>query len=137
MTHCAISNNHIFDYGKRGARDTLAALAAAGIATTGFGEDLADAEKNLVIEKNGERLCVIAVCEHEYSFALEDRMGARPFDPFRTPLAVRAAKRGCDRVVVLYHGGKEQCRYPSPRLREACRAMAESGAEGFVPWNQN
>ena len=129
VTHCALSNNHIFDYGKRGARDTLAALAAAGIATTGFGDDEADAEKNLVIEKDGERLCVIAVCEHEYSFALPDRMGARPFDPFRTPLAVRAAKKDCDRVVVLYHGGKEQCRYPSPRLREACRAMAESGAD--------
>jgi len=32
-------------------------------------------------------------------------------------------------VIVLYHGGKEQCRYPSPRLLKACRAMADHGAD--------
>ena len=129
VTHCGLSNNHFFDYGKAGALDSLAALDAAGIGYTGFGQDLADSKRDLVIEREGERLCVIAVCEHEYSYALEDRMGARPFDPFETPLEIRAAKEKSDRVVVLYHGGKEQCRYPSPRLRAACHAMAKSGAD--------
>ena len=129
ITHCGLSNNHFFDYGRRGAQDSLAALHAAGIVTTGFGEDLQDARRDLVIEKNGEQLCVIAVCEHEYSYAMEQRMGARPFDEFETPLDIRAAKEKYARVVVLYHGGKEQCRYPSPRLRRACHAMAKSGAD--------
>jgi poly-gamma-glutamate synthesis protein (capsule biosynthesis protein) len=129
VTHCALSNNHFFDFGRAGAADSLAALERAGLAVTGFGRDLADARRDLVIEQDGERLCVIAVCEHEYSYALEDRAGTRPFDPFETPLDVRAAKEKYDRVVVLYHGGKEQCRYPSPRLRAACHAMAKSGAD--------
>ena len=129
VTHCGIANNHFFDFGKKGAADTLAALDAAGIGYTGFGENETDSRRDLVIEKNGEKLCVIAVCEHEYSYALSDRVGCRPFDPFRTPLDVRAAKTKADRVVVLYHGGKEQCAYPSPRLRDACHAMAESGAD--------
>jgi len=29
----------------------------------------------------------------------------------------------------MYHGGKEQCEYPSPRLRKACRAMVRAGAD--------
>ncbi len=129
VTHCAISNNHFFDYGAKGALDTIKALDEAGLIHTGFGMNEEDSRKDLVIKKNGETLCVIAVCEHEYSYALPDRMGCRPFDEFETPLDVRAAKEKYDRVVVLYHGGKEQCAYPSPRLRKACHAMAKSGAD--------
>ena len=129
VTVCGVANNHFFDFGKRGADDTLAALAAAGLCTTGYGQNRADATKPLVIEKDGERVCLIAVCEHEYSYALADRVGCHGFDPFETPLAVREAKATYDRVAVLYHGGKELCRYPSPRLRAACHAMAKSGAD--------
>ena len=129
VTHCNLSNNHIYDRGNQGVMDTYAALNAAGLGYTGFGENEADSQKDLVIEKDGKTLCVVAVCEHEYSYALPDRMGARAFDPFETPLQVRAAKEKYDRVVVLYHGGKEQCQYPSPRLMKACHAMAKSGAD--------
>lgn len=129
VTDAAVANNHIFDYGKIGVEDTLSALTEAGIKSVGFGECYEDARKDLIIEKDGMRIAVIAVCEHEYSYALEDRRGARPFDPFDTLLDVRRAKANADRVIVLYHGGKEQSPFPSPRLRKACRAMAESGAD--------
>ncbi len=128
-THCGLSNNHIYDRGKPGVLDTFAALDAAGLGYTGFGENEEDAQKDLVLKKGNTTLCVIAVCEHEYNYALENRMGSRAFDPFETPLQVRAAKEKYDHVVVLYHGGKEQCQYPSPRLLKACRAMAKSGAD--------
>lgn len=126
---CGLSNNHIFDFGIEGYRDTVKALDKAGLAYTGFGENYEDSRKDFVFEKNGERLCVIAVCEHEYSYALENRMGARPFDEFDTVEDVRLAKETCDRVVVLYHGGKEYSRYPSPRLRRLCRALVRNGAD--------
>lgn len=125
-THvCGLSNNHVFDYGKKGALDTLDALRKNGIEYTGFGENYDDSRKNYV--KDG--LCIIAVCEHEYSYALPDRMGSRPYDEYDTLADIRAAKAKYDRVVVIYHGGKEFCRYPSPRLLKACRAMADSGAD--------
>ncbi len=129
VTVCGLANNHFFDYGKKGAADTLDALAAAGLLSTGYGKNKTDAATPLVFERDGERICLIAVCEHEYSYALDDRVGCNGFDPFQTPLAVRDAKAKYDRVVVLYHGGKELCQYPSPRLRAACRAMAKSGAD--------
>lgn len=128
-THCGLSNNHIYDLGKQGVMDTFAALDAVGLGCTGFGENQEAAQNDLILEKDGKTVCVIAVCEHEYSYALPERMGCRAFDPFETPLQVRAAKEKHDRVVVLYHGGKEQCQYPSPRLLKACRAMAKSGAD--------
>ena len=129
VTHCGLSNNHIFDFGRKGVLDTIRALEEAGIGYTGFGENDEASRKELVVEFGGKTLCVIAVCEHEYSYALEDRMGSRYFDEFETPLEIREAKAKYDRVVVMYHGGKEHCRYPSPRLRKACRTMAKSGAD--------
>lgn len=129
VTCCGLSNNHIFDYGIPGYLDTVAALEEAGIDYTGFGQNYEDSRKNYYIEKNGKRICVIAVCEHEYSYALSDRMGSRPFDPFDTLADIRKAKQEADRVIVLYHGGKELCRYPSPRLLKACRAMVKAGAD--------
>jgi len=126
---CGLSNNHIFDFGKKGALGTMAALDAVGITYTGFGENYEDSRRNYVMEKNGETLCVIAVCEHEYSYALDDRMGSRPYDEYDTMKDIRDAKAKYDRVIVTYHGAKEMCRYPSPRIRKLCRAMIDNGAD--------
>jgi poly-gamma-glutamate capsule biosynthesis protein CapA/YwtB (metallophosphatase superfamily) len=40
---CALANNHVLDFGERGLRETLAALADAGLATAGAGLDAAEA----------------------------------------------------------------------------------------------
>ena len=53
VTHCGIANNHFFDFGKKGAADTLAALDAAGIGYPGFGENETDSRRDLILEKNG------------------------------------------------------------------------------------
>ncbi|MBO4940966.1 MAG: CapA family protein [Clostridia bacterium] len=126
---CGLSNNHIFDFGKQGVKDTLDALSKAGISYTGFGENYEDSRKNIVFEKDGEKVAIIAVCEHEYSYALEDRMGSRPYDEYDTIEDIANAKKENDRVIVIYHGGKEHCQYPSPRVRKACRAMVKNGAD--------
>ena len=132
VNYVGLANNHIFDYGVKGTLDTIEKLESAGIEYTGFGKNYTDSRKNLVIEKDGEKLGIIDVCEHEYSYALDDRMGARPYDEYETMEDIRKAKAECDRVVVIYHGGKEMCPYPSPRLLKACRAMAQNGADAVL-----
>ena len=82
VTLCGLSNNHVFDFGKEGAIDTINAIKAAGLDYTGFGENYEDSRKNYVFEKNGEKICIITVCEHEFSYALDDRMGSRPYDEY-------------------------------------------------------
>lgn len=129
VTDCGLSNNHIFDFGLPGVADTLEALENAGFSWTGFGDNYDDSRKNLVWSYEGKTVAVIAVCEHEYSYALENRPGARPFDPIDTLEDIRSAKGKFDYVIVTYHGGKEQSVYPSPRLRKICQAMVRSGAD--------
>lgn len=129
VTICGLSNNHIFDFGIEGVTDTIKALDEAGIPHTGFGENYDDSRNNYIVDNGSEKVALIAVCEHEYSYALEDRMGSRPFDEFETMADIRKAKAEADRVIVIYHGGKEHCTYPSPRLIKACREMVNNGAD--------
>ena len=46
---CALANNHVLDFGERGLRETLAALAEAGLAAAGAGLDAAAAARPAAI----------------------------------------------------------------------------------------
>mgnify|MGYP003294594527 CR=1 FL=1 len=43
-------------------------------------------------KSKGKKIGIINVCEHEYTYALPNRPGANPFDPFLTMQDIRAAK---------------------------------------------
>ncbi|NMB95686.1 MAG: CapA family protein [Clostridiaceae bacterium] len=129
VTDCSLSNNHIFDFGIKGLQDTIKHLNDNGLLWTGVGENDTDSRRPHVMKVGSKTITVIAVCEHEYTYALPDRMGANPYDPYYTMEDIRAAKAVSDYVIVLYHGGKEHCRYPSPRLHKLCRAMVRNGAD--------
>lgn len=128
----ALANNHVMDHGPEGLASTIGTLNAAGIWHFGAGESLDKASRPLVLEKNGARVGIYACAEHEFSIAGEDSPGANPFDPFKSLDHMAGLKRDCDFVAVLYHGGKEHYRYPSPGLRRACRRLAEKGADLVV-----
>ena len=129
VTDCALSNNHIFDYGKEGLKDTIEQLDRVGLKYTGIGKNYEDSRKNHTIVVDGISVTIVNVCEHEYTYATELREGARPFDEFETMEDIRKAKASADHVIVIYHGGKEYCRYPSPRLYKACHEMVRCGAD--------
>lgn len=128
-TVAAISNNHIFDFGKAGIEDTLNELKKNGIQYTGFGENEEKSRENFYFQHDGKTVAIVNVCEHEYSYALKNRMGARPYDPYDTNDDIVTAKNNADFVIVIYHGGKEHVRYPSNRLVKACHSMVTHGAD--------
>ena len=132
VTDAALSNNHVFDFGVQGLRDTIKTFEQAGIAYTGVGENDTDSRKPHFFELEGKRIGIVNVCEHEYTYALPNRIGANPFDPFITMSDIRAAKKQCDYLLVLYHGGKEYCHYPSPRLRNLSHEMVHNGADVII-----
>ena len=129
VTDVMLSNNHTFDFGIKGLRDTVESLRRVGLPYSGIGENDTDSRKPYIMEQDGKRIGFIDVCEHEYSYALPDRIGTNPFDPFLTMQDIRALRPTVDYLIVIYHGGKEYCRYPSPRLRNLCREMVLCGAD--------
>ena len=129
VTDLTLSNNHIFDFGKAGLKDTVSEIKKNGLSFTGIGENYLDSRKNLVLSDGKIKVAIINVCEHEFSYALDDRVGARPYDEYDTPSDVEQAKKQNDYVIVIYHGGKEHCQHPSPRLHKLCHALVNHGAD--------
>lgn len=132
VTLVGLSNNHVFDFGEEGLNDTKRYLREAGLPFTGIGDNEQDARKPFYFTAGGVKCGVICVCEHEYSYALPNRQGAWGFDPFETMEDVAEARKNAEYVLVLYHGGKEQCEVPSPRLRKAARALIRAGADAVI-----
>ncbi len=56
---CALANNHILDFGRRGLADTLDALTSAGICGIGAGADLETAHRPAAVTCHGEHRMVI------------------------------------------------------------------------------
>lgn len=111
------------DFGAPGLRATQKALS--GLNTFGAGETLAQASQAQIL---GDA-AIYACAEREFGIADIAAPGTNPFDPLESFDAVAALRAQGHRVIVLYHGGLEKYRYPSPNLRRVCRKFVEKGAD--------
>lgn len=127
-----LANNHIMDQDTQGIASTIRVLDDAGIAYVGAGQNLNEAQQPYFLELQGKRYGIYACAEHEFSIAEVDKPGANPFDPLESLDHIAQMKSECDYAIVLYHGGKEQYRYPSPNLQKTCRKLIEKGADLVV-----
>lgn len=81
VTLASLANNHVLDADEEGLADTLALLAGHGIASVGAGPDLAAASAIRVVPCRGQRVGVLAVCDHQADFAAgEHRPGIHHVD---------------------------------------------------------
>ena len=124
-----LANNHIMDHGNAGLASTISVLEKESISFLGAGENSKIAAMPFVFSANNKKIGVCACAEHEFSIAEENKPGANPFDPLESFDHVVNLKNGCDYVIVLYHGGKEHYRYPSPMLQRICRKFVDKGAD--------
>lgn len=128
-----LANNHIMDQGENGLFDTIELLEKNHIRYIGAGKDLKSARETRVFELyDNKKIGFYACVEHEFSFASESTPGANPYDPLESFDHVSALAAECDFLIVLYHGGKEYYRYPSPQLQKICRKFIEKGADLVV-----
>ncbi len=123
-----LANNHILDQGEQGLLSTCDLLRKNNIPYCGVGDNLNLAKVPYVFEISGKKIGIYACAEHEFSIATENSVGANPFDPLESFDHVSSLKQEVDYVIVLYHGGKEHYRYPSPNLQRVCRKFVKSGA---------
>lgn len=124
-----LANNHILDQGIQGLKSTEDLLNRFDIQFIGIGDNLSKASKPYILEQEGVKIGIYACAEHEFTVATESTSGANPFDPLESLDHIQKLKEECDYVIVLYHGGKEHYRYPSPYLQKVCRKMSQKGAD--------
>ncbi len=124
-----VANNHILDQGEQGLRSTIQLLKDNAIDFVGAGNTPEEAALPYIFECADKKIGVYACAEHEFSIVTNNSSGANPFDYLCSFGHISALKEKCDFVIVLYHGGKEHYRYPSPMLQKVCKKMIDSGAD--------
>ncbi|MEM8548132.1 MAG: CapA family protein [Pseudomonadota bacterium] len=124
----SFANNHARDFGEEGRSDSMAAVAALGIAHSGRAGDVAQ------IQRNGLDIAMIAFAVTRGSWSmLETAAAAR---------AVAGLDQDHDIVIVSFHGGAEglaalripfapETYYEEPRgdVVQFSRAMVDAGAD--------
>ena len=124
-----LANNHILDQGEKGLLSTMEILEKNNILYAGVGRNFEESSKPAILNIGSIKVGIYCCAEHEFSIVDENKMGANPFDLLESFEHIKQLKECVDYVIVLYHGGKEQYRYPSPNLQKVCRKIAENGAD--------
>lgn len=124
-----LANNHINNLGPDGVLNTIKIFQNAGIKCVGAGRDIEEASNCYLLNDGKVKVGVYACAEHEFNSSSRNNAGANPYDPLVTFDEIRKAKETCDHLIVFYHGGRIDYRYPLPSVQKALRKMIDSGAD--------
>ena len=104
----SIANNHTYDYGESGLRDTIAALEGAGVEWFGTrARHTTDTERFFFYEKDGVTICLMSLYWDDYLQGQQDGCGA-----FLADEIARIKKDDeADAVIAILHGGQEYGRH--------------------------
>ena len=127
------ANNHTFDSGVNGFRQTVELLRANQIATVGAGENLEEASRELAFTVNGIKFALFAISEGEDMLgATENSPGVRPWEVEKLAAQIREAREKYDIILLSAHCGLEYQPYPSFYVYEAFKLWAEAGADMII-----
>ena len=138
----ANANNHVFDYGVEGMRDSIKNLNDAGIIHIGAGENKQEATQPVVIEKNGHKVTIFNYMDSnnfkEYGndvmpIAGDSNPGYSAWDDTQSPKQIQNAKNnGSDFVIVYMHYGNEYSRSPNQMQESISHKAIDAGADTVV-----
>ncbi|MET8157975.1 CapA family protein [Sphaerisporangium sp. NPDC005289] len=138
---CALANNHVMDFGRRGLAETLDALTGAGFRAAGAGREIREARRPVVLTPDGGGRVLVFSCGMESSgvpaswAATADRSGVdlvpEPAHIGTAEIAgrVRRAKGPGDLVVVSLHWGSNWGYHVPPAQRRFAHALVDAGVD--------
>ena len=127
------ANNHTFDSGVNGFRQTVELLRANQIATVGAGENLEEASRELAFTVNGIKFALFAISEGEDMLgATAASPGVRPWEVEKLAAQIRESREKYDIILISAHCGLEYQPYPSCYVYEAFKLWAEAGADMII-----
>jgi poly-gamma-glutamate capsule biosynthesis protein CapA/YwtB (metallophosphatase superfamily) len=131
----SLANNHALDFGEEALDDTLASLAAAGIATAGAGFGSAAAQRGAVVSAAGHSVALIAVSDHPREYAAAaGRWGVAHAALLHAVPAwlaeeIVTARVHCDFVIAFPHWGPNMTTRPAGRQRRRAAELQAMGAD--------
>jgi poly-gamma-glutamate capsule biosynthesis protein CapA/YwtB (metallophosphatase superfamily) len=125
-----LASNHTMDHGLGPIEFTRSQLAAAGIATSGSGADLAAARQPALVQVKGKTVALLSYATDDAnSNAGEASPGNAPFRRQLVIEDVLRARQKADFILVSVHKGREFVDFPAPEHQADCRAIVDAGAD--------
>ncbi|MFM8973432.1 MAG: CapA family protein [Actinomycetota bacterium] len=135
----SMANNHGLDYGRIGLADSLLAIRSSGYPVVGIGRNAREAYAPHRLTVRGSRVAVIGATQvlddhliRSWTATVGQPGLASAKDIARLEVAVRAARRTSDTVVVFLHWGVERMVCPSERQTILARRLVAAGADIVV-----
>lgn len=138
FNYLMLSNNHCYDYGETGFKDTIAALREYGIPTSGAGLNDDEAKRFYRTEKKGEKFSIISCGMYpiersgfngkKTATAKETRAGIL-WAGDEVLAAIAKEKSAGNFVIVNVHGGTEYQFTPNEQQRSFYRSLCDAGAD--------
>lgn len=127
----SLANNHIGDGGVYRISETIAAIKAAGMASGGAGENLAEAQRPWLTTVGGITVGIVAVDQvNPSTHARVDRPGSAPIGVLEMRASITAARNaGADLVILFPHWGLEFQAQPTASQRRFAKRAIEAGAD--------
>lgn len=124
-----LANNHIMDYGKEGLIDTIKKCTENSLETVGAGKNLDEARKIFYFNKNNLTIGIMNIAENEYCTTHGNYHGANPLDLVNNFYDINTAKKNCDQLIIISHGGREHYQLPTPEQKKRYRYFIDCGAD--------
>lgn len=122
-----LANNHVLDYGISGLNNTIKILEENNINYSGCTYC-----KNYFIKRiQNMNVAFYFVSEHQYNFFEDSGVGVNVLEE-KTFCEIEELKKEVDFLIVLFHGGRELFRYPTPLLEKNCHRFVDCGASIVV-----
>lgn len=128
----SFANNHVYDQGRGGFRESMDVLDQLGMPFAGAGRTLEEAYLPRIFEVNGMRVAFLAFTELLNDPPLDKAPDSEPrvamFHIGKAEKAVRAAAKEADAVVVSAHWGAEYVQKPGKHQVYKAHRMIAAGA---------
>ncbi len=134
----SLANNHVWDLGEEGLKNTISILEKNGIKHCGAGVNIEEASRPAVIEKDGLSVAILAYCMYGNKYlgyvelAEANKAGINPLDIDRVTKDIKQAKQKYDKVIVMPHWGREYRYEPLPECVSMAKKMVEAGADAIL-----
>ena len=132
----SLANNHSFNFGVQGLKDTFQYLDESDIAYSGAGQDKKEAYAPKILEVKGIKIAFLAYADNtftpSYSQAKDNQAGIAFMKIPEMEKAVAAAKSKADLAIVSMHSGTEYASQPNSKQIVFARAAIDAGADLII-----
>lgn len=131
VTAATIANNHIFDHGTNGFRETCRALKSRNILFSGAGENAQAASQPLILTCKNTRVGLIACTESgtQAVMASGDSPGCNNLQFPEIAAQIRNLKSKVDFVILVPHWGLCDYAYPPSAVVRCGEQLLDAGAD--------